>query len=335
MVTGLARSFYDHLYRWGERAPAGARLAPRPLIRLADGCAFQPPASASSGSFAVLDTLAPSLTDEQLQRLLDPDAPGGFHATWARLFPATDPLDTSISITPEGLPPPDLLQFPFPVGQKWWFNGAHNWNGSGVTYGKPYSSMDFFTSANSCSAPPAGDWAVAAAGGIGSHPGGALCWYRIDHGGGWITSYYHLRNVVPNGPVTANGIIGTLGCETCVGGSASGPHVHFSLLYNGAYTDLEGLVLSGWTVHSGSGDYSTGLLEREGVQLKPYSSVLNEGVRPRTPTPSPTATFTPTSTPTATSTSTPTPTSDLTPLPVATFASTAGPIRLYLPMLIS
>ena len=200
-----------------------------------------------------------------------------------------------------------------------------------MTYGKPYSSMDFFTAADSCSSPPAADWAVAAAGGTGYHPSGAACWYRIDHSGGWTTSYYHLRNTAGNGSMTANGKIGTIGCETCVGGFASGPHVHFSLLYNGAYVDLEGVQLSGWTVHSGNGDYQTGTLERKGVQLKPYSSVLNEGVAPGTVTPTPSATTALTATPTATATATPTATPTATATwdpeltPTVTSTATATP----------
>jgi hypothetical protein len=95
--------------------------------------------------------------------------------------------------------------------------------------------------------------------------------------------------MVSSGPVSADGKIGTIACETCAGGFATGPHVHFSLLYNGAYVDLEGAQLSGWTVRSGKGDYVTGGLERNGLLLSPYSSVLNEGPGavepPLTPTP--------------------------------------------------
>lgn len=331
LAIGLAERFYRHLYEYGERAPVMGRSGVAPVVHLADAVALSVSPSVSSATFAVLDTLAPGRTSDQLAELVDPVDPNGFAATWARLFPQSDPLDATVSITPHALPPDDLFQFPFPVGQTWWFNGAHNWNGSGATYGKPYSSMDFFTQASSCSVPPASDWAVAAAAGAGYHPSGYSCWYRIDHTGGWTTSYYHLRNAIPNGQVTIDGQVGTIACETCAGGFASSPHVHLSLLYNGAYVDLEGVKLAGWMVHSGSGNYTTGSLERNGVQLKPYASVLNEGVKTSatsTPTPTLTPSQTPTVAPSQTSTVTfsqtltATPSQTPTATPAQTFTAT-------------
>lgn len=310
MVTRLAERFYAHLYQYGERAAFGP-AGPGPTVALTDGATFAVGLSVSSATYAIVDMLAETLSPAEFEQAIDPANAEGFAATWARLFPGSDPLEASISITPEGAPPADLFQFPFPIGQTWWFNGAHNWNGSGEVYGKPYSSMDFFTAAESCSAPPASDWAVAAAAGSGYYPNtSASCWYRIDHTGGWTTSYYHLRNVVGKGTVAPNGRLGTIACETCVGGYATGPHVHFSLLYNGAYVDLAGVKLSGWTVYTGNGDYDSGSLERDGVFLPPYAAVLNDGTRPATPsaTPTPTRTASPTGTvaPTATRAATPT-----------------------------
>ena len=163
---------------------------------------------------------------------------------------------------------------------------------------------------------------MAAAAGTGYHPSGKSCWYRIDHAGGWTTSYYHLRNMIVNGSVSANQNLGTIACETCVGGYASGPHVHFSLLYNGAYVDLEGVKLSGWTVHSGNGDYNTGSLEKNGVQKRPYSSVRNDGVGTGATTATVTLTSTATRTPTSTATRTPTPTVTLTSTVITTAIAT-------------
>ncbi len=312
LVVQLAERFYAHLYRYGERAPSGMARTGSSVAPAAAGFA-----GVSSGTYALVASLGQTLAPAEFERAVAPTGMGSFAATWARLFPGSDPLDASVSITPDALPPADLFQFPFPIGQTWWFNGAHSWNGGGLA--PPYSSMDFFTTADSCAAPPAGDWAVAAAGGSGYYPNtGAPCWYRIDHAGGWTTSYYHLRNVVGKGPAAANGRIGTIGCETCVGGYATGPHVHFSLLYNGAYVGLEGVKLSGWTVHTGSGNYDSGSLERDGVILRPYASVRNDGILSGTPTP----TLTPSRTPTAT----PTPTR----VPSATPTSPAAPAARYL-----
>ena len=329
MVMRLATYFYSHLYEYGERAVG--RPASGPSITLPGGRTLALDASASSASYAVLGELAQATGAPSIEELASPDGATGFLATWQRLFPDSNPLDASVSITPSALPPPDLFQFPFPLGQTWGFSGAHNWYGNGATYGRPYSSMDFFTSGGSCSVPPASDWAVAAAGGSGYHPSGYSCWYRIDHAGGWSTSYYHLRNMVSSGQVTANRSLGTIACETCAGGWATGPHVHFSLLYNGAYVDLEGVKLSGWTVRTGSGNYETGGLEQDGVFLKPYASVRNAGIPGGTPTATPTHTATPSPTLTASPSPTPTPGPTLTPsaAPVAryVFPPVGGTIR--------
>jgi hypothetical protein len=209
-------------------------------------------------------------------QLLSPSATGGFVDIYQRLFPDDDPLDPSNQIAAPTAPPADLLQFPFPVGATWWFNGVHNWNGG--SYGRPYSSMDFGTAALNCSYPPSDDWTVAAAGGTGYHPSGYSCWYRIDHGNGWMTSYYHLLNPQPDGSVERNEAVGTIACEICAGGFATSPHVHFSLLYNGAYVELDGTQLSGWTIHEGDGGYSTGYIERDGVVKTPYNYVTNDGI---------------------------------------------------------
>ncbi len=57
---------------------------------------------------------------------------------------------------------------------------------------------------------------------------------------------------------------------------ATGPHVHFSLKYNGAYISLEGVELTGWTIHVGPVAYNSGSIERDGVSLNPWSQVLND-----------------------------------------------------------
>ncbi len=58
----------------------------------------------------------------------------------------------------------------------------------------------------------------------------------IDHGEGWVTRYGHMAGepVVSVGQWVERGqLIGYVGCT----GWCTGPHVHFEVLYNGAYTD--------------------------------------------------------------------------------------------------
>ena len=282
LVMGLATDFYAHLYTRGARRDRYPELARRdaPTLRLAGGETVSVPAGVSSGTYAVLSRLAPLSTRAQWDALFPSPGvsdrrAGSFAQTYRSLFPDDDPLDPSNQINAAGPPPASLLQLPYPVGERWWFNGPHNWSGGG--YGPPYSSIDFAVD-GTCAAPPANAWAVAAAGGTASHPYGATCLIRIDHGGGWITSYYHLLNARASGDIDRNDPVGTIGCETCIGGFATAPHVHFSLLYNGAYTDLEGTRLSGWIVHPGAGTYTTGYLERNGQRKIPYDYIYNDGI---------------------------------------------------------
>jgi hypothetical protein len=135
--------------------------------------------------------------------------------------------------------------------------------------------MDFFTGGATCAAPPY-LYAVSAAAGTTERQGSYSCWLEIGHGGGWETSYYHLQNLAPPASVERNAPLGTIACEICAGGFATGPHVHFSLKYNGAYTSLEGVELTGWTIHVGPEAYNTGSIERDGVSLNPWSSVRND-----------------------------------------------------------
>ena len=132
--------------------------------------------------------------------------------------------------------------------------------------------MDFFAGA---AASPA-LYTVAAASGIAARPSGYTCWLEINHGGGWTTSYYHLQNTYVGGTIEQNGSVGIIAREICAGGFATGPHVHFSLKFNGAYTSLEGVKLSGWTIHVGLSPYTSGTIERDGVHLTPGAQVLND-----------------------------------------------------------
>jgi Peptidase family M23/WD40-like Beta Propeller Repeat len=82
----------------------------------------------------------------------------------------------------------------------------------------------------------------------------------IDHANGWHTSYYHIINekVHDQQPVKRGTPLGDIGTATPCGGSATTPHVHFTLWhYTGAFSfasvanleaSLAGVDLGGWTV---------------------------------------------------------------------------------------
>ncbi len=269
----LATAYYEHLHTWGSRKPAGSRAVGSPVIQLADETVVQLRGEVSSGTYAVLDVLGGGGDLAALQAVVAPSGESAFTSVFGSLFPGANLLDASNNINPASAPPAQLLQFPFPQGASWYFNGPHSWNGGSAP--PPYSSMDFYSGGATCSAPP-NLWSVAGASGISYRPSNYSCWLEIDHGGGWTTSYYHLRNTYAGGAISQNAAVGTIACEVCAGGFATGPHVHFSLKYNGAYVSLEGVVLSGWTVRVGPRPYSSGWLERDGLTLNPYSLVQND-----------------------------------------------------------
>ncbi|MGW3439228.1 M23 family peptidase [Streptomyces bacillaris] len=106
-------------------------------------------------------------------------------------------------------------------------------------------------------------------------------WTRVIHPGGFSTDYYHMRNTTYyNGTSIARSVLlGTIGTDTCAGGSATGAHVHWSLRtydanYNGQYTWLNGRTIGGWAWWNGSGQYS-GCGTRLGVTACPGTAIYN------------------------------------------------------------
>lgn len=266
----LASAFYEHLHVWGSRRPSfGPVPVAGPVIQFADGSAGALPASESSATVALAAIIAAEMPADQFQI----QGAGGFETTYSALFPTDDLLAANNPINPQAVPPAALFQFPFPLGATWAASGPHSWNGG--SYPPPYSSLDFFVGGGTCSSPP-NAYAVAAAYGEAYWPQGYSCWLELDHANGWVTSYYHLQNLYSGAPLGRGAKVGTIACETCAGGFATGPHVHFSLKFNGAYASLEGVKLSGWTVHVGSVPYTSGSYERGSQLLSPYVSLLND-----------------------------------------------------------
>jgi len=213
---------------------------------------------------------------QAIELVLGQSAEREFTATARGLFPDFDLLDESNVISLQAVPPSDLLQFPYPLGEAWQFNGTHGWAG----YTEPPSSIDFSRQWPPCGLPHYDEVVVSAGAGMLRKPREyADCWLEIDHAGGWTTSYYHLTDVViESGWVEPDTPLGRVGCETCVGGWATAAHVHFSLKYNGAYVSLDGVTLSGWTVHPGPVPYSAQTrLSRADLVYSTYSRLLNDG----------------------------------------------------------
>jgi len=278
IAMDLSEAFYEHLYTWGTRRNRTVRAAP--ALQTTDGVGIQLNSDVSSGTFAVLAAAARhntyrdwtasigSASEEETDAAVEP-----FLQVYGSMFPQGDLADDSNDINPPAAPPVDLFQLAYPLGATWYVSGAHSWAGGSTP---PFSSLDFFLQGGiSCDTPP-DHYIVAAAYGDAVRPYDYSCWIQMDHGDGWETSYYHLMNTYSGGTMGQNGSIGTISCEICAGGYATGPHVHFSVKYNGSYISLEGVTLSGWIVHPGDEAYYSGTLERDGVILDAYSQVFND-----------------------------------------------------------
>lgn len=150
------------------------------------------------------------------------------------------------------------LSLPIPAGETWTLaQGAHNTAGGAMT---PLSSLDFSGGSGHV---------VAAADGVVEPVSASVCaspdpsagLVVIDHGNGWHTSYYHLRNVqvIVGQRVRRGQWLGDTGTALPCGGSAVGNHTHFSVEYYTAGTfsfaemvDIRGMDIGGWTVWGAS-----------------------------------------------------------------------------------
>lgn len=140
------------------------------------------------------------------------------------------------------------LSLPWNPNESWAFRGGpHGWTGAP----RPWSSLDFNGGSGQV---------VAARKGVAFRPtcasGGN--WLRIDHGDGWTSDYYHLSSiaVANNTPVNRRQYVGNQGVNIDCGGSASGPHVHFTIRFNGAFQEWNGRAIGGWTISEGAAAYA-------------------------------------------------------------------------------
>ncbi|HEY8472549.1 MAG TPA: peptidoglycan DD-metalloendopeptidase family protein [Natronosporangium sp.] len=133
------------------------------------------------------------------------------------------------------------MRLPYAVGQAWRFTG-----GPHPMSGRANSSIDL----------AGGDGRVLA---VRAGLAYRLCpgWLRVVHDRGFETDYYHLHD-----PISADGrrvatgdYLGRIGTDVSCGGSATGPHVHFSLRRNGDYVDIARHNFGKWVIRAGAQPY--------------------------------------------------------------------------------
>jgi LasA protease len=82
-------------------------------------------------------------------------------------------------------------------------------------------------------------------------------WLRVAHNRGYMSDYYHLRNnLTGDGRSVSDGTyLGDIGTDVSCGGSATGPHVHFSLRQGGEYIPIQYHDLGKWQMYNGADPY--------------------------------------------------------------------------------
>ncbi|WP_330961119.1 M23 family metallopeptidase [Photobacterium sp. 53610] len=150
-------------------------------------------------------------------------------------------------------PPYGFMQMPWRQGYNWVPNGPHAHSGSGF----PLSSIDVSYDWPS--------WGGATYSVTAAHDGYVTvlsrCQVRVTNSNGWGTNYYHMDGIqVSNGQwVNKNTKLGVYASQKsvalCEGGSSTGPHLHFSLLYQGRFQSMQGSSFGPYQVQTGRYSY--------------------------------------------------------------------------------
>ena len=245
----MSEAYYLHLYTYSPLSVSQRTLE---SFITPGGITINVAPDTNAGTYAIIAGLA-AMDEKNISLILDNSQANGFYQTYRRLFASdasNDPLDETNHISIPGAVPdnflqlpdavfgaaaPDkLLQLPYLQGLSWKFGGVHNTGGAHDF--TDASSLDFYPSGSTWGMDTSNMWVVAAASGIPTRY--SDCGFKISHSGavntGWETVYYHLEGAkYLSGSINQNDKIGvianTLAEATCAGGSATGPHVHFSL----------------------------------------------------------------------------------------------------------
>ncbi|MFK7957678.1 MAG: M23 family metallopeptidase [Lysobacterales bacterium] len=163
----------------------------------------------------------------------------------------------SLQPLPKAGPRP-LMDLPFAYNQDWEFYGTHTY--TGADDGNPMSSIDFSQDwRQPWDTDTSGSRILAAHDGIAQVYG--RCIMRVSHPSGWSTQYYHLEDiVVETGQSVKKGqdlakYADDRITAVCQGGLSRAPHVHFSLIKDGSFIGIDGLLLGEHRIKSGRFSY--------------------------------------------------------------------------------
>ncbi len=192
----------------------------------------------------------------------------GFIQSYWHLF--GDPFDYAHPIYDDGLKQPDLI-LPFIKGRIWAFTGGPHgaWEAESA-----WAALDFAPSTLLPGCAESDDWVVAAAAGVVDRVENGVVVLDLDGDGeeqsGWSLLYLHIGKypLVEVGDLLEQGDL--IGHPSCLGGVATGTHVHIARKYNGEWILADGplpFTLSGWAARAGALPYQGALIRDDQVVL--------------------------------------------------------------------
>ncbi|QDQ28057.1 M23 family metallopeptidase [Chitinimonas arctica] len=167
------------------------------------------------------------------------------------------------------------LSLPWAEGVAWYMGGgAHGDSGTS----RPFDSLDFSGGDGQVLAPRDGRI-------YKSCVRNSSAIVQLVHDNGYTTRYYHMVNLpnLTDGTLVRKGAyLGQMGMGLPCGGSTTGPHVHFSLSYNGQAMPVNGKTLGGWQFFE-TGTAYQGYAMRNGRRVNQGGSLINYGSGTTTP----------------------------------------------------
>lgn len=195
-------------------------------------------------------------------------SPDGFIQAYQQLF--GDPFEYGHPIYEDGLQQPELI-LPFIEGHIWAFTGGPHgaWEAESA-----WAALDFAPSTAEPGCAESDDWVLAAAAGLVVRSQTGVVVLDLDGDGeeqsGWSLLYLHIGKnpLVRVGDLVEQGDL--IGHPSCLGGVASGTHVHIARKYNGEWMLADGplpFTLSGWVARAGTRAYQGALIRGDAVVL--------------------------------------------------------------------
>ncbi len=257
----LSLGFYDRYYQENKTQ-----------VVLSNGKVIEIAPEINAGTYALLRFLALGTDEKQWQTWVSQNAES-FYTTYTQLFGSIE-LPEQSTLTPTAITAPDNMRLPWGNSETWYYTGGpHDGAGGGQTI--PYSCVDY--------APGGGTGCRWVNQFVRAVKGGTIVYancnlVRVDHGGGWSTSYFHLEDIQVslNQTVAAGAPLGRPGCGTGAAcgwsGRATGSHVHFGVRLSNIHQPIDGMVFGGWTVRKDSQNRAYyGTMVKDGVTKYAYA----------------------------------------------------------------